>query len=127
MDEVEAQAVADTFTDGYYKLFEADRNGLQILYDETHSVLKYYDSPLIFGKDAIMKKLVEWPVGKVKHIISRKDGQPTADGGVLINVIGQIKIDEGPPNNFFEMFHLKKTQSSPSYIVMNQYMSGPVF
>ena len=44
---------------------------------------------------------------KICHIITKVDCQPMFDGGILINVLGQLKTDDDPPHSFSQTFVLK--------------------
>ena len=44
---------------------------------------------------------------KIQHIITKVDCQPMFDGGILINVLGQLKTDDDPPHSFSQTFVLK--------------------
>ena len=119
MEQVEhAKNVAQAFTAHFYNTFDVNRNELANLYDPSVSLLQFESSPVVVGKDAIVKKLVELPMRTVKHIITTADGQPTVDGGIVIHVLGQLKADEDQPHSFSEMFHLKP--QGQSFIILNQ-------
>ncbi|CAG7818642.1 unnamed protein product [Allacma fusca] len=46
---------------------------------------------------------------KIQHAITSVDCQPMFDGGILINVIGQLKTDDDPPHTFSQTFVLKRS------------------
>ena len=117
MDLNQAKQIAEAFTAHFYNTFDTDRNGLGNLYCDA-SLLQFESSPVVMGKDEIVKKLVGLPMQTVKHVITTADGQPTVDGGIIVHVIGQLKTDEDPPHSFSEMFHLKL--NGDSFIVLNQ-------
>ena len=117
MDLNQAKQIAEAFTTHFYNSFDADRNALANLYCDA-SLLQFESSPVVMGKDEIVKKLVSLSMQTVKHIITTADGQPTVDGGIMIHVLGQLKADEDQPHSFSEMFHLK--QNGASYVILNQ-------
>lgn len=49
---------------------------------------------------------------KILHIITKVDCQPMFDGGILINVLGQLKTDDDPPHSFSQTFVLKPVGES---------------
>ena len=112
-----AKQIALAFTDHFYTTFDTDRKGLGNLYCEV-SLLQFESSPVVIGKEGIVKKLVELPMQRVRHVVTTVDGQPTIDGGIIIHVLGQLKTDEDQPHTFSEMFHLKVKDSS--YIILNE-------
>merc|ERR1712168_1617250 len=117
MDLNQSKQIAEAFTTHFYNAFDTNRSTLADLYCEA-SLLQFESSPVVIGKDEIVKKLVSLPMQTVKHIITTTDGQPTIDNGILIHVLGQLKADEDQPHSFSEMFHLKPNGSS--YIILNQ-------
>merc|ERR1711860_266550 len=52
------------------------------------------------GSAKIMEKIASLTFQKIAHIITSVDSQPTFDGGVMVNVLGQLKTDEDPPQAF---------------------------
>ena len=49
---------------------------------------------------------------KIQHIITKVDCQPMFDGGILINVLGQLRTDDDPPHSFSQTFVLKPIADS---------------
>ena len=46
------------------------------------------------GAAKIMEKLGSLTFQKIQHLITTVDVQPMFDGGILINVLGQLKVCE---------------------------------
>jgi hypothetical protein len=44
------------------------------------------------GSAKIMEKIASLTFQKIAHLITAIDCQPTFDGGILINVLGQLKV-----------------------------------
>ena len=44
------------------------------------------------GSAKIMEKINSLTFQKIAHLITSVDCQPTFDGGILINVLGQLKV-----------------------------------
>ncbi|KAL5021546.1 hypothetical protein ScPMuIL_000701 [Solemya velum] len=68
------------------------------------------------GISGIMDKIQKLPFINVQHAVTTLDCQPTLDGGVLIMVTGQIKVDEEKPMGFSHNFCLKAEGTSFSII-----------
>ena len=64
------------------------------------------------GAAKIMEKLASLTFQKIAHLITAVDCQPMQDGGVLINVLGQLKTDDDPPQTFNQNFVLKPSGGS---------------
>ena len=66
------------------------------------------------GKEKIMTKLVNGvKFQKIQHLPKTLDCQPSAQGGLLVMVTGQLKVDqEKNPLLFSEMFHLLPTDKT---------------
>lgn len=47
------------------------------------------------GTVKIMEKINSLTFRKIAHLITAVDCQPTFDGGILINVLGQLKVNTG--------------------------------
>jgi len=64
------------------------------------------------GSAKIMEKLGSLTFQKIAHLITAVDCQPMFDGGILINVLGQLKTDEDIPQSFMQNFVLKPGNDS---------------
>ena len=60
------------------------------------------------GSAQIMEKIQSLTFQKIVHITKKVDCIPSFDGGILINVLGQIQLDLDPPQSFTQVFHLKQ-------------------
>ena len=56
------------------------------------------------GLEQIYSKLGSF--GKVEHNINTLDCQPSVNNGIIVFVSGQLKIEDGNPLMFTEVFHL---------------------
>ena len=50
-----------------------------------------------------MEKLQSLTFQKIAHLITAVDCQPMFDGGILVNVLGQLKVKTGWGNMYFNM------------------------
>ncbi|XP_042239875.1 probable nuclear transport factor 2 isoform X2 [Homarus americanus] len=84
------QQIGETFVKQYYAIFDGERDGREKLVNFYHN--------LTFTK--------------IARAITTVDCQPTFDGGVLINILGQLKMDEDPVHGFSQTFVLKPMSDS---------------
>ena len=89
-----------------------------------------FEGTQIQGSAKIMEKIQSLTFQKIAHQITAVDCQPTFDGGILINVLGQLKVtssilimieglrsifvqtDDDPPHGFTHTFALKTEQGA---------------
>merc|ERR1739847_180058 len=71
-----------------------------------------FEGTQLQGKTKIMEKISGLTFQRIAHVITTVDCQPTFDGGILINVLGQLKTDEDPPQSFTQTFVLKPSADS---------------
>jgi len=102
------EQIGKAFTQQYYDMFDnqATRANLQQLYNAEQSLLSF-EGQQMQGAAKIMEKLGSLTFQKIQHLITTVDCQPMFDGGILINVLGQLKTDEDPPHGFSQTFVLK--------------------
>jgi len=119
------EAIGKAFTEQYYNIFDnaATRPQLQNLYNAEQSLLSF-EGQQMQGSAKIMEKLSSLTFQKIAHLITAVDCQPMFDGGILINVLGQLKVsfvtvttfttekkmpqtDEDPAHGFSQAFVLK--------------------
>ena len=67
------------------------RPQLQALYNAEQSLLSF-EGQQMQGAAKIMEKLSSLTFQKIAHLITAVDCQPMFDGGILINVLGQLKV-----------------------------------
>jgi len=107
------QGIGQEFVKAYYSVFDgmkAKRGELAQFYTD-HSLMTFEGSQ-ISGKEAVMGKITGLPFEKIQRDLTTVDCQPTFDGGVLITVLGQIKLDEDPIHGFAQTFVLRPKDSS---------------
>eukprot|EP00039_Didymoeca_costata_P022395 m.4395 g.4395 ORF g.4395 m.4395 type:complete len:125 (+) comp2974_c0_seq1:25-399(+) len=110
--------VGAAFTTHYYQTFAADRNQLVKLYNDT--TFLSYEGNAMQGQQAIMQHMVEGlRFERVAHSLTAQDYHPMQDGGILIQVMGQLKADEDPPHGFCETFIIRQDPAG-NYYVANQ-------
>jgi len=109
--------IGKAFTQQYYAMFDdaAQRAGLVNLYNAEQSLMTFEGTQLQ-GSVKIMEKISSLTFQKIAHVITAVDCQPTFDGGILINVLGQLKTDDDPPHGFTHTFCLKPGDSGSWFI-----------
>jgi hypothetical protein len=107
------EAIGKAFTTQYYNMFDepSTRSQLVALYNEQQSLLSF-EGQQMQGSKAIMEKLGSLAFQKIAHLITAVDCQPMFDGGILINVLGQLKTDDDIPQSFMQNFVLKPAGDS---------------
>ena len=105
--------IGEAFTRQYYAIFDdaAQRVNLHNFYTEDQSFMTF-EGTQVQGKTKIMEKISALTFQRIAHAITAIDCQPTLDGGVLINVLGQLKTDDDPPQSFCQCFMLKPGNGS---------------
>ena len=74
-----------------FKIVYIFRANLQQLYNAEQSLLSF-EGQQMQGAAKIMEKLGSLTFQKIQHLITTVDCQPMFDGGILINVLGQLKV-----------------------------------
>ncbi|TKX26363.1 hypothetical protein C1H76_1325 [Elsinoe australis] len=112
------QAIAQQFTEFYYKTFDTNREQLLPLYRD-HSMLTFENAPTQGGA-AIIEKLTSLPFSKVQHEVTSLDAQPSNEnGGILVLVAGRLLVDEEQrPMSYTQAFQLLP-DGQGSYYVFN--------
>jgi len=107
------EAIGKAFTTQYYQLFDnaATRGQLQALYNAEQSLMSF-EGMQMQGSAKIMEKLASLTFQKIQHIVTAVDCQPMFDGGILINVLGQLKTDEDQVHGFTQSFLLRPAGES---------------
>ncbi|KAK3596649.1 hypothetical protein CHS0354_006198 [Potamilus streckersoni] len=108
--------IGQQFVQAYYPIFDdaLQRPKLEPMY-HANAFLTFEDDQRM-GRDKIVDKLKNLPFQKVAHALTKIDCQPTTDGGVLINVLGQVKVDDDRPIGFSHVFVLRP-QDGTFYIM----------
>ena len=101
-------AIGKAFVTQYYTLFDDanQRQNLSALYNPTESLMTF-EGVSTQGTAKIMEKIASLTFQRVQHSITAIDCQPMFDGGILINVLGQLKTDDDPAQSFIQTFVLK--------------------
>ena len=89
------------------------------LYNAEQSLMTF-EGVQLQGAAKIMEKIQSLTFQKIAHLITAVDCQPSFDGGVLINVPGQLKTNDGPPQSFCQCFMLKPGWGS-FFILLTQF------
>ncbi|XP_059089726.1 nuclear transport factor 2-like isoform X1 [Tigriopus californicus] len=107
------EAIGKAFTQQYYALFDdaAQRPQLVALYNAEQSLMTF-EGQQMQGSAKIMEKISSLTFQKIAHLITAVDCQPTFDGGILVNVLGQLKTDDDPALSFSQTFVLKNLGQS---------------
>jgi len=103
-------AIGKAFVQQYYTLFDDanQRHQLVNLYNANESLMTF-EGVQMQGAPKIMEKISSLTFQRIAHSITAIDCQPMFDGGILINVLGQLKTDEDPPHSFLQSFVLKNS------------------
>ena len=59
---------------------------------QTEQSLMTFEGVQMQGQVKIMEKITSLTFQKIAHLITAIDCQPMFDGGILINVLGQLKV-----------------------------------
>ncbi|KAG0045077.1 Nuclear transport factor 2 [Gryganskiella cystojenkinii] len=113
---MDISAVAKQFVDFYYQTFDSNRAGLAALYRE--SSFLSFEGAQIAGVQGIVEKLAGLPFAKVAHRVSSNDAQPGPNGDIVINVTGQLLIDDEQHPQFFTQTFVLKSEGG-SFFVQN--------
>jgi len=89
----------------------ATRGQLSALYNSEQSFLSF-EGQQMQGTAKIMEKINSLTFQTINHIVTSIDCHPMFDGGILVNVMGQLKTDNDPPQSFMQNFVLKPSGDS---------------
>jgi len=105
--------IGQAFIQQYYAMFDnsATRGELAKLYNAEQSFLSF-EGQQMQGTAKIMEKINSLTFQKIGHNVTSIDCHPMFDGGILVNVMGQLKTDEDPPQSFMQNFVLKPSADS---------------
>merc|ERR1712141_663268 len=87
------ESIGKAFVQQYYALFD-DKNSrpnLVNLYNADQSLMSF-EGVQVQGSAKIMEKISSLSFDRIAHSITSIDCQPMFDGGILINVLGQLKV-----------------------------------
>ncbi|KAG6865622.1 hypothetical protein C0991_000909 [Blastosporella zonata] len=110
--------IAKQFTTYYYSTFDNNRALLENLY-RPESMLTW-EGDRIQSAALISKKLVDLPLGNVRHEVTTLDAQPSSPtvASLIVSVTGLLVVDqEQNPLQFSQIFHL--IPDGGSYYVLN--------
>lgn len=69
------------------------------------------------GRDAIMQHLTQkLTFQTVQHQVTLHDAQPLVDGGIVVQVLGQLQTDADQPVSFMQTF-LLRTDATGNWFV----------
>ena len=106
-------AIGKAFVQQYYALFDdpAQRGNLAQLYNPEQSLMSF-EGVQVQGTAKIMEKFQSLTFQRIQHSITATDCQPTFEGGILINILGQLKTDDDPAQSFAQTLVLKPANGS---------------
>jgi Nuclear transport factor 2 (NTF2) domain len=101
----QAEQIGKQFVEHFYQVFKTDKASLGRLY-HAESILNWEGRRFV-GQQAISAQHSGLPFGSIDFKFRTVDCQPTAGGGVLVFVTGQL-ITEGESKalDFSQIFHL---------------------
>jgi len=106
--------IGQSFAKQYYAQFDASaesRSTLGCFYHAEHSLMSF-EGVQVQGSQAILEKIKGFTFKTIRRGITAVDCQPTFDGGVIVNVLGQLQMDEDPAHGFTQTFVLKPANGS---------------
>lgn len=117
------QNIGEAFIDYYYKLFDARETRMNLIQLYSPDALLTFEGEQCYGTEAICHRLTEkFKMGAIKRAITKVDCQPTANGGVLVFVFGQLAEVESQgqdkPMGFTQMFQLRP--EGESFLIANE-------
>jgi len=97
----------------YYMLFDdpSRRLSLVSLYHSEDSFLSF-DGESYRGTKKILEKFEKLNFKQVERSISSVDSQPLLDGGVIVNVVGEMKSADEPARRYAQTFIFKPQKGS---------------
>lgn len=108
------EELAKNFAAFYHDKFQTDRASLAAVY-RPESMLSW-EGDQFAGVEKIINKLTTLP-DNVRFQLLTLDALPSLNNGVVIFVVGDVSIDDGPPMKFSHVFHLQP--STNGYFVYN--------
>ncbi|XP_042886755.1 probable nuclear transport factor 2 [Penaeus japonicus] len=108
------QQIGESFVKQYYLIFDGEREGREKLANFYHAELSLmsFEGVQVQGAAQIIDKIKGLTFNKIARAITTVDCQPTFDGGVMVNILGQLKMDEDPVHGFSQTFVLKPMNDS---------------
>uniref|UniRef100_A0A0B7BLD9 Nuclear transport factor 2 n=1 Tax=Arion vulgaris TaxID=1028688 RepID=A0A0B7BLD9_9EUPU len=108
-------SIGKQFVEQYYLVFDNKdiRGQVAVMYHPTDALLTF-EGQQFQGVESIAEKMKTIPLDNMFRHITTIDCQPTMDGGVLVNVIGQLKnnSENDKPMGFSQTFILKPANNS---------------
>ena len=97
----------------YYALFDdpSRRLSLVALYHSEDSFLSI-EGEKYRGTKKILQKFEDLKLKKIERSINSVDSQPLRDGGIIINVIGKVKVNNDPSRLYAQTFIFKPQKGS---------------
>ncbi|GFS26710.1 nuclear transport factor-2 [Elysia marginata] len=109
------EAIGKTFVQHYYAVFDdkEKRESVAGMYHPTEAMLTF-EGQQFQGFEAIKEKMKLIPLDNMMRQLTTIDCQPTIDGGVLVNVVGQLKnhSEHDKVMGFTQTFILKPGNNS---------------
>lgn len=113
------QGIGEAFVKQFYMIYDDLARKAELVNFYQDSALLTFEGDQQQGREAIMKKHMSVQC-QTAHAITRTDCQPTADGGVLVVVLGQLKTEgEERPLGFNHTFTLKD-MGGGSFCIANE-------
>lgn len=107
----QADEIGKKFAEHFYNTFKTNKQGLGGLY-HSEGILNWEGQRHV-GQQAITQKHNSLPFNNIDFKFRTIDCQPTAGGGVIVFVTGQLLTEgETKPLDFSQVFHLVSANSS---------------
>ncbi|KAL9933852.1 hypothetical protein V8E36_007510 [Tilletia maclaganii] len=114
---MDMETIAKQFTDFYYQTFDTNRAGLAALYRDNSMFT--FEGAQFQGTQSIIEKLNALPFGKVQHIVSTCDVQPTGadQSSLFVLATGQLAVDDNEhPMGYSQAFTLLPDGAGSFYV-----------
>ncbi|TIA91136.1 hypothetical protein E3P99_01208 [Wallemia hederae] len=108
------------FVTQYYNFVNAKPDSLHYFYNKDSTFIHGYedgDERTCFGQNDINARVAEIGFENCKVFVHSLDSQSSADGGILVQVVGEMSNKNGPWRKFAQTFFLAQQQSG--YFVLN--------
>ncbi|TIB70083.1 hypothetical protein E3P77_00133 [Wallemia ichthyophaga] len=108
------------FVTQYYNFVNSKPDSLHYFYNQDSTLIHGYedgDERTCFGQKDINARVAEIGFENCKVFVHSLDSQSSANGGILVQVVGEMSNRNGPWRKFAQTFFLAKQQSG--YFVLN--------
>ncbi|BGP15599.1 hypothetical protein JCM10213_004116 [Rhodosporidiobolus nylandii] len=119
-DGIDSARIGWAFLSQYYSFLNRDPARLHCFYTKRSTLIhstEGEDTTACYGQQEIHSKIMALGFDDCKVYISNVDSQSSADGGIIVQVIGEMSNANGPWRKFAQTFFLAEQPSG--YFVLN--------